>query len=241
MLFRLALVLFGLLVIPAAMSAGAGELRPYGPESRIEINIPEFALRVYQGGAVVRTFPVGVGRPGFPTPVGEYKVINRMENPTWENPYLKEGAVRIKAGTDNPLGTRWLGFYNDGRGEYGIHGTDNPSSVGKASSHGCIRMKIKDAESVFSLVEMGAPVSTTYRLYQLEQKGSTVVLKSFPDLYRRGKPDVRQVERQARVQFPQAALMPEAMKFAVENPSSQGRVVGFLSRYRAAQSSGFIR
>jgi hypothetical protein len=133
-------------------------------------------------------FPVGVGRPQFKTPLGHFSVITKTEHPSWENPYLAAGKVRIGAVANNPLGTRWIGFLADDKGEYGIHGTDTPSSVGKLSSHGCIRMQVKDAEYVFNYVELGTPVDVTYDTIMAVPEGNEkVVLKMYPDVYNLGK------------------------------------------------------
>lgn len=125
---------------------------------RIVIHVPSRKLSLYQGDKVIQTYPVGVGRKNFPTPVGQFRIFRKIPHPMWENPYFKEGEMVIQAGKDNPLGTRWLGFAQDAHGEYGIHGTYNTQSVGQFSSHGCIRMRIKDVEALYKLVGVGTPV-----------------------------------------------------------------------------------
>lgn len=162
--------------------------QPKSSRSRIVINIPSRTLSLFVDGQLLKMFPVGVGRPQFKTPVGRFKVITKTEYPAWENPYLAAGKVRIQAGTNNPLGTRWIGFLADDKGEYGIHGTDSPASVGKLSSHGCVRMYVKDAEFVFNYVQLGTPVDVTYDTIVAVPEGSEkVVLKMFPDVYNLGK------------------------------------------------------
>lgn len=125
----------------------------------IVINTATRRLTLYEGDHAIAQYPVGVGRPGFATPSGHFQVITMIENPGWENPYQPvKTRTKIGPGTDNPLGTRWMGFLWDGKGEYGIHGTNAPSSVGKYSSHGCVRMYVKDAEALYGQIEMGTPV-----------------------------------------------------------------------------------
>ena len=96
-------------------------------------------LLVYVGGELSKTYPVAVGKPATPTPSGDYKVINKVINP---------GGV---------LGTRWMGLNIPG-GNYGIHGTNIPSSIGNRVSLGCIRMHNPSVEELFPQVPVGTPV-----------------------------------------------------------------------------------
>jgi lipoprotein-anchoring transpeptidase ErfK/SrfK len=73
--------------------------------------------------------------------------VNRVANPT----YYKPGKV-VAPGAANPVGTRWIGLSEKG---YGIHGTDNPASIGFAKSHGCIRLRNQDVERLFERVRTG--------------------------------------------------------------------------------------
>jgi lipoprotein-anchoring transpeptidase ErfK/SrfK len=116
----------------------------------IMISIPDRQLALVDNGQVIKTFPVAVGKDSTPSPDGDFTVVNRTENPT----YYHKGKV-IKPGKSNPLGTRWMGLSQKG---YGIHGTNVPSSIGKAASHGCFRMAKKDVEELFKLVRVGDAV-----------------------------------------------------------------------------------
>jgi lipoprotein-anchoring transpeptidase ErfK/SrfK len=116
----------------------------------IMISIPDRQLALVDNGQVIKTFPVAVGKESTPSPDGDFTVVNRTENPT----YYHKGKV-IKPGKSNPLGTRWMGLSQKG---YGIHGTNVPSSIGKAASHGCFRMAKKDVEELFKLVHVGDTV-----------------------------------------------------------------------------------
>jgi hypothetical protein len=144
---------------------------------RIEINVAECTLRLLEGTKVLATYPVGLGRPGFRTPLGNHQVLRMVDNPSWENPYKAPGASRIKAGPMNPLGTRWIGFKNDPHGEFGMHGTDRPQSVGKYSSHGCVRMKVPDAEALYKQIKVGTPVDVVYRPYQVTESAGKLSIK----------------------------------------------------------------
>jgi len=114
------------------------------------VSLVDRKLAVIEDGVVVATFEVAVGADVTPSPAGEFKVVNRVQNPTYYHP----GNV-IPAGKNNPLGTRWLGLSEKG---YGIHGTNAPKSIGKAASHGCIRLRNRDVEKLFTMVRVGDTV-----------------------------------------------------------------------------------
>jgi len=111
------------------------------------ISIPDRKLAVLEDGVVLVQFPVAVGAATSPSPTGEFQIVNRVSNPT----YYHAGSV-IPMGKDNPVGTRWLGLSQKG---YGIHGTNAPHSVGRAASHGCIRLRNRDMERLFTMVRVG--------------------------------------------------------------------------------------
>ena len=114
---------------------------------RIVVSIPARKLAVIENDHVVETFNVAVGAPNSPSPVGTFTVVNRVANPTYYHP----GKV-IASGPQNPIGTRWIGLSQKG---YGIHGTDQPASIGYAKSHGCIRLRNADVERLFERVHTG--------------------------------------------------------------------------------------
>src|SRR6266404_4181737 len=132
----------------AAIDAYAEERRTQG--KRILISIPDRKMVLLDGTRIVKIYDVAVGKPSTPSPTGEFQIVNRIPNPTWYGP----GKV-VGPGKDNPLGTRWIGLSQKG---YGIHGTNAPRSVGKAASHGCIRMRLHDVEELFELVDVGVTV-----------------------------------------------------------------------------------
>jgi lipoprotein-anchoring transpeptidase ErfK/SrfK len=88
-----------------------------------------------------------VGAAATPTPGGVYAVIDRIPRPTWYGPHRV-----VPPGRANPLGTRWIGLSRKG---YGIHGTNNPRSIGRRASHGCIRLRNADVEQLFEMVAVG--------------------------------------------------------------------------------------
>jgi lipoprotein-anchoring transpeptidase ErfK/SrfK len=106
---------------------------------------------VLESGAVVRIYPIAVGRSRTPSPDGDFVIINRAKDPTY-----RHGDTEVAPGKDNPLGSRWMGLSLKG---YGIHGTNVQSSIGKAISHGCFRMRKQDVEELYSLVQVGDAVT----------------------------------------------------------------------------------
>ncbi len=124
---------------------------------RLEIKISTRKVTLYQGKKAIKSYRVAVGKRGWETPIGKFKVMNMVRNPTWISPFT--GAV-IPGGTSkNPLGKYWIGFWTNGKNWIGFHGTPSTSSVGKAVSHGCIRMYNKDVQELFKQVKVGTPVT----------------------------------------------------------------------------------
>jgi lipoprotein-anchoring transpeptidase ErfK/SrfK len=114
-------------------------------------------LSYYNGTTLVRTFKVATGRAQYPTPVGNWSVVEKQRNPWWRPPNSAwaKGLKPIPPGPGNPLGTRWMGLSAAG---VGMHGTPDAASVGYSASHGCIRMYVPDAEWLFDHVSIGTPV-----------------------------------------------------------------------------------
>jgi lipoprotein-anchoring transpeptidase ErfK/SrfK len=114
---------------------------------QIVVSIPDRKLAIIENGEVVKVYPVAVGADNSPSPTGSFVIVNRLTDPT----YYHKGTV-IGPGSANPLGNRWIGLNEKG---YGIHGTNVQSSIGKASSHGCIRVGRKDLIDLFARVKVG--------------------------------------------------------------------------------------
>lgn len=117
---------------------------------KVLVSIRHRKLALVEDGKVKKVYSVAVGAQQSPSPAGEFEVKTRLVNPTYYHP----GKV-IPPGADNPLGTRWIGLSTKG---YGIHGTNLEDSIGKAASHGCIRMHRSDLEELFAEVEVGDQV-----------------------------------------------------------------------------------
>lgn len=110
-------------------------------------------LALYKDGTLVRIFPVATGRHPSLTPEGTFTIVCKLVNPYYARGKIPGGSPR------NPLGPRWLGLSLGGGGTYGIHGTNNPSSIGTYASGGCIRMYNKDIIWLFDRVPVGTPVT----------------------------------------------------------------------------------
>lgn len=109
------------------------------PKIRIEIDLAKHVLTVFSDNQPIKKFPVGTGKSGTPSPLGEWKIIQKS----------------TKIG--GPFGTRWMRL-SVPWGTYGVHGTNQPNSIGWSSSHGCIRMRNKDVETLYPLIPVGTPV-----------------------------------------------------------------------------------
>jgi L,D-transpeptidase ErfK/SrfK len=131
----------------AQTPATASALPIESSRPRVVVSLPDRTLSLIENGHVVRVFDVAVGAPQTPTPAGTFTIKNRIPNPT----YYRPGKV-IGPGPSNPLGTRWMGLDIKG---YGIHGTDDPRSIGHARSLGCVRLRNDDVEQLFELLRPG--------------------------------------------------------------------------------------
>jgi hypothetical protein len=156
-LSRLAMVAT-VVVILAAQAAAQTAIQD--PPDRIAkrvivVSLEDRKLALVEGGQVKRVYSVAVGRPSTPSPVGSFSIARRVMNPT----YSHEGKV-LPPGPGNPVGTRWMGLSIHG---YGIHGTNEPRSIGKAASHGCIRMAKADLEELYPLLAVGDTVELVGR------------------------------------------------------------------------------
>ncbi len=145
-----------LLVIALGMATAAvaqtRDMQPHPAEEKrqVVVSIADRKLALLEGGRVRKIYPVAVGARVSPSPRGEFKIVNRVAKPAW---YY--GGKVVAPGPQNPLGSRWMGLSQKG---YGIHGTNAPRSIGKAASHGCIRMAKADLEELFELVQVGDTV-----------------------------------------------------------------------------------
>ena len=124
---------------PNALFEGQIICIPNSPSPvRITISIAAKTLSLYRQGRFVKSYPVATGKPATPTPRGTFTIVNKQINP------------------GGPFGTRWMGLSEP---HYGIHGTNNPASIGTAASNGCIRMYNQDVNELFNQVPVGTVVN----------------------------------------------------------------------------------
>jgi lipoprotein-anchoring transpeptidase ErfK/SrfK len=100
---------------------------------------------------VIKSYTVSTGKNNC-TPVGVFKIVNKLPNPTW----FKAGAVVPADSPENILGSRWMGFDLPG---YGIHGTTDPKSLGTQATQGCVRMSNAEVEELYAIVPAGTEVT----------------------------------------------------------------------------------
>ena len=160
----------------------------------ILINLPQRMLFHFSRGKLTVAYPVGLGKPTWPTPRGEFRIVSRVANKTWLVPksiqeeMRREGKVvleEVPPGPDNPLGSHWLGLSLWG---YGIHGTIAPASVYHFQSHGCIRLHPDDIAELFDRVKVG---TTGILIYQPVLLAATddgrILLEVHRDIYNRNR------------------------------------------------------
>ena len=140
---------------PAKPSVAATSKPPTAELVTLTLKLKEKKVYVYQDGKAIANYPVAIGKKGWETPTGEWYVMEKITNPGWTS--FKNGSV-ISPGKQNPLGERWIGFWTDGKDVIGFHGTPDVKSVGKAVSHGCVRMFDKDVKALFPMVKVGTTV-----------------------------------------------------------------------------------
>jgi L,D-transpeptidase ErfK/SrfK len=166
-------------IVPAAVEPGV-----------VVVNLPQRMLFHVEFG-VINGLPVAVGRRTWPTPIASLTVVSREQDPTWDVPasILAEARragrdlpVSVPPGPDNPLGRFWIGLSSGG---VGIHGTNAPSSIYGAVTHGCLRLHPDDIEWLFARVPVGRAVRTIYEPVLLTYTEMDVLLEVHPDVYRR--------------------------------------------------------
>ena len=151
-------------------------------EKKIIINSASRILTLYEGNTKLAIYPLGLGKVSTPTPVGYFTIQTKEVNPSWIDPSNPE--YEVPSGPNNPLGYRWMRI----KGNYGIHGTNKPNSIGHYVSNGCIRMNEADVEKLFDVVKIGTPVEITYNRVVVEKApDENIVYYIYPDGYKRQK------------------------------------------------------
>jgi L,D-transpeptidase ErfK/SrfK len=167
---------------------------PDAPPEGIVVNVAAMRLFYFPKPAknqknpqrVVITYPIGVGKVGWETPIGTTKVVSKRKDPVWTPPpsVRKEHAekgdplpARVPAGPDNPLGAYAM---NLGWPSYLMHGTNKPPGVGMRASHGCIRLYPEDIESLFAMIPVGMQVTVVNQPLLYRWQGNALFVQSYP-------------------------------------------------------------
>ena len=130
-----------------AMHAVAQQAPLQQPVRQIVVSLEDRKLALIEDGQVKKIYNVAVGKPSTPSPEGTFTIERRIANPVYQH-----NGRTVEPGPGNPVGSRWMGLNTKG---YGIHGTNEPKSIGQAASHGCIRMGKADLEELYTMVAVG--------------------------------------------------------------------------------------
>ncbi len=148
---------------PAA-DASTALVAPPPPEPpvvrEILLELGKRQISLIEGSQVIGRWPVAIGDPSTPTPVGRYTIENMVVNPVYQS--TSSGKINATRGPQAPLGDRWIGFKQSGVNQYGIHGTPDAwawtVTSRAAVSNGCVRMLTPHVRELFSKVQLGTPV-----------------------------------------------------------------------------------
>ncbi len=171
----------------------------------VVINVPQRMLFVFSAGRLAAAWPVTVGRPDWPTPLGSFYVASRRTNPTWHVPpaikdEMEEEGMKVvdevKPGPDNPLGQSWVGLDHGG---IGIHGTNHPRSIFLFGSHGCVRLDPKAGIQLLRMVRPSEAVEIVYQPVAIAVlPDGRIFLESDSDPYAMGRAHIEDLRAAAR-------------------------------------------
>lgn len=122
-----------------AIGLSEESLQYFDTQYNITVDLEKKELTLKEGEQIIKVYPVAVGKPSTPTPTGNWRIIQKTQNP------------------GGPFGARWMRI-NVPWGGYGIHGTNQPESIGQAVSHGCVRMNNEDVIELYDIVPLGTEV-----------------------------------------------------------------------------------
>ncbi|HEA47476.1 MAG TPA: L,D-transpeptidase [bacterium] len=166
-----------------------------GEKTKIVINIPNTTLYLYRGEKLIKEYRITVGHIDTPTPIGNFKVINKTINPTW---YPTDGSKPIPPGPNNKLGTRWIGI---DKPHYGIHGTIKPREIGKATSDGCVRIKNEDIEELYPLVPLKTLVEIRYQTIDVKRENKLLKITIYSDIYALGTNTIKRLRKETGLEM----------------------------------------
>ncbi|MEY3182522.1 MAG: hypothetical protein RLZ35_507 [Pseudomonadota bacterium] len=162
---------------------------PPGPREGLVLNLAEMRIYFYHPKEpLVTTFPVGIGKKGWSTPLGQSVILSKQKNPSWTPPdsiraeHANRGDILpavIPPGPNNPLGQYAfrLGFPG-----FLLHGTNRPGGVGVRSSHGCVRLLPEDIKTLYHLVPVGTKIRIIHSPFKLGWKNNSLYLEAHQPL-----------------------------------------------------------
>lgn len=178
-------------------------LVPLTLDDGIVINIPQRMLFYFKSGNLVAAYPAGLGRRTWPTPGGDFEVLEKEKDKTWIVPesiqeeMLETGKPvreKVPPGPENPLGRHWIRISPN----EGIHGTNAPASIYKFQTHGCIRLLPENIERLFKEVPIGTPVKIVYQPVLLARlPDGHYYMEVHPDIYGKARNPLATVREMA--------------------------------------------
>lgn len=163
---------------------------PDAGDASIIINIPQRMLFWRHQDGMVRGYPVAIGRPDWPTPVGVFTIASKVKDPTWHVPPSIQEEIRqsgrvppfsVPPGPSNPLGDRWVGTT---LANIGIHGTNAPLTIFGATTHGCVRLHSDDIRELFDEVALDTAGEIVYQPVLITESAGQIFVEAHPDVYR---------------------------------------------------------
>jgi L,D-transpeptidase ErfK/SrfK len=191
---RNGLKLGSLLPAGSKLSIDNRHVVPVSSGESIVVNVPQRMLFHFEDDSLAGAYPIAVGRPTWPTPLGDFSVAERRRHPVWRVPpsiqrEMREEGRRVRTvvppGPNNPLGDYWIGLSIP---NLGVHSTNVPLSIYGYRTHGCIRLNPADAKELFNSVEIGDPGEIIYEpLMFAHFPDGRVFLEVNLDIYNRGQ------------------------------------------------------
>lgn len=167
---------------------------PSGPRKGIVLNLAEMRLYYYDPlKPIVTTYPIGIGKKGWSTPLATTTVVRKKKDPTWTPPesirreHREKGDILpavVAGGPDNPMGR--YAIYLAMEGSYHIHGTHKPGGIGVRGSHGCMRLYPEDIEALYYIVPIGTTVRIIHEPYKIGWHKNHLYLESHQPLTEAG-------------------------------------------------------
>jgi L,D-transpeptidase ErfK/SrfK len=163
------------------------------------INIPQLMLFYFDPDGVSCGCPIAAGKPDWRTPLGEFEIISKEEDPTWDVPVSIQEEMRrsgkavlthVPPSPANPLGKYWIGLSLPG---IGIHGTNAPTSIYKPITHGCIRLQPEDVRNLFPKLQIGMRGRIIYEPVLIAHADNKIFLEVHPDSYKLGSDPIQKV------------------------------------------------